>query len=159
MRGGAWNDNPYRFTELAGAPPFDRSAHNGFRCALYPEPDGIPKSAFAMATFGESVDYYKEKPVSEAIFQVYKEQFLYDETDLNARLETRDESSEYWIYERISFDAAYGNERIIANLCLPKNISPPIKPSSISPALPLYSNHRAKTLKTIMNSRFFFPFW
>jgi len=125
MRGGAWNDNPYRFTELAGAPPFDRSSRNGFRCALYPDPDKIPESAFAMTTFGETTDFYKEKPVSEAIFQVYKEQFLYDKTDLNVRLEARDESSEDWIYERITFDAAYGNERIIANLFLPKNTSPP----------------------------------
>ena len=125
MRGGAWNDNPYRFTELAGAPPMDRSSHNGFRCALYPDPDKIPESAFAMTTFGETTDFYKEKPVSEAIFQVYKEQFLYDKTDLNARLEARDESSEDWIYERITFDAAYGNERIIANLFLPKNTPPP----------------------------------
>ncbi len=125
MRGGAWNDNPYRFTELAGAPPFDRSSQNGFRCALYPDPEKIPESAFQMVKFGETTDFYKEKPVSEAIFQVYKEQFLYDKTDLNARLEVRNESSEDWIYERITFDAAYGNEHIIANLFLPKNTPPP----------------------------------
>ncbi len=124
MRGGAWNDNPYRFTELAGAPPFDRSSHNGFRCCLYPDPDKIPESAFAMTTFGETTDFYKEKPVPDSIFQVYKEQFLYDKTDLNARLESRDESSGDWIYERIIFDAAYGNESIIANLFLPKNTPP-----------------------------------
>ncbi len=125
MRGGAWNDNPYRFTELAGAPPFDRSFLNGFRCAFYPDPDKIPESVFAMTTFGEAVDFYKEKPVSEAIYQVYKGQFFYDKTELNERLETRNESSEDWIYERITFDAAYGDERVIANLFLPKNSTPP----------------------------------
>ena len=125
IRGGAWNDNPYRFTELAGAPPFDRSSHNGFRCALYPDPDKIPESAFGMTTFGEAIDFYKEKPVSGAIFQVYKEQFSYDKTDLNVRLETRDESPEDWIHERITFDTPYGNERIIAHLYLPRNAPPP----------------------------------
>ncbi len=125
MRGGAWNDNPYRFTELAGAPPFDRSSQNGFRCALYPDPEKIPESAFQMVKFGETTNFYKEKPISEAIFQVYKEQFSYDKTELNARVESSDESSEDWIYERITFDAAYGNERIIANLFLPKNTPPP----------------------------------
>jgi len=125
MRGGAWNDNPYRFTELAGAPPFDRSSHNGFRCVLYPDPEKIPESAFAMMTFGEGIDFYKEKPVSDAIFQVYKEQFSYDQTDLNERMEGRDESPEDWIYERMTFDSAYGKERIIANLFLPKNTPPP----------------------------------
>jgi dienelactone hydrolase len=123
IRGGAWNDNTYRFTELAGAAPFDRSSHNGFRCAIYSEK--IPESAFAMTTFGEIRDFYKEKPVSEAIFQVYKEQFSYDKTDLHARVESRDESAEDWTSERITFDAAYGNERIIAHLFLPKNTEPP----------------------------------
>jgi hypothetical protein len=125
IRGGAWNDNPYRFTELAGAPPIDRSTQNGFRCALYPDPEKIPESAFQMVKFGETIDFYKEKPVPDPIFQVYKEQFSYDKTELNARVESRNESSEDWIYERITFDAAYGNERIIANLFLPKNTPPP----------------------------------
>ncbi len=125
VRGGAWNDNPYRFKELAQAPPFDRSGKNGFRCALYPDPEKIPKSVFAMTTFAMARDFYKDKPVSDDIFQVYKEQFTYDKTALNAHLESRDESSEDWIKERITFDAAYGGERIIANLFLPKNTEPP----------------------------------
>ncbi|HEC62717.1 MAG TPA: hypothetical protein ENI27_10775, partial [bacterium] len=125
IRGGAWNDNTYAFGARAQAPPFDRSSHNGFRCALYPDPEKIPESAFAMITFGETRDFYKEQPVSDAIFQVYKEQFSYDKTALNARLESRDESSEDWIHERITFDAAYSDERIIAHLFLPKNTDPP----------------------------------
>ena len=125
MRGGAWNDNTYRFTELAGAPPFNRSSRNGFRCAFYPDPDKIPEAAFAIATLGEARDFYKEQPVTEAIFQVYKEQFSYDKTDLHARLESRYESAEDWTSERITFDAAYGNERITASLFLPKNTPPP----------------------------------
>ena len=125
LRGGAWNDNPYRFIELAGAPPFDRSSHNGFRCALYPDPAKIPESVLAMTIFGEPRDFYKEEPVSDAIFQIYKEQFSYDKTDLNARIESRDNSAKDWITERITFDAAYGNERIIAHLFLPKNSPPP----------------------------------
>jgi len=125
IRGGAWGDNSYQFTEARQAPAFDRSYKNGFRCALYPEPEKIPASVFAKTTFGETRDYYKEEPVSDAIFQVYKEQFSYDKTDLNARLESRDDSAEDWIHERITFDAAYGNERIIAHLFLPKNSPPP----------------------------------
>ncbi len=125
IRGGAWNDNTYMFGNWSQAPPFDRSSRNGFRCAFYPDPEKIPESAFQMAKFGETRDFYKEKPVPDSIFQVYKEQFSYDKTDLNAQVESRDESSEGWIKERITFDAAYGGERIIANLFLPKNTSPP----------------------------------
>jgi serine/threonine protein kinase/dienelactone hydrolase len=125
ISGGAWNDNTYMFGNWSQAPPFDRSSKNGFRCALYPNPENIPESAFQMAEFGETRDYYKEKPVPDSIFQVYKEQFSYDKTDLNAQVESRDESSEDWIREKITFDAAYGGERIIAHLFLPKNTAPP----------------------------------
>ncbi len=125
IRGGAWNDATYMFGNLSQAPAFDRSSKNGFRCALYPDPEGIPESAFQMVKLGEAKDFYKEKPAADSIFQVYKEQFSYDKADLNAQLESRDESSEDWITERITFDAAYGGEQVIAILFLPKNISPP----------------------------------
>jgi serine/threonine protein kinase len=124
ISGGAWNDNTYMFGNWSQAPPFDRSSRNGFRCALCPDPEKIPESAFQMAKFGETRDFYKEKPVPDSIFQVYKDQFSYDKTDLNARVESRDESSEDWIKEKITFDAIYGGERIIAHLFLPKNTAP-----------------------------------
>ena len=125
IRGGAWHDNTYRFTELGGAPSFDRSPQNGFRCALYREPGNIPPSALAIATSAGARDFYKERPVSEEVFQVYREQFSYDRIDLDARLESKDESSDDWNHERITFAAAYGNERVIAHLFLPKNTQPP----------------------------------
>jgi len=125
ISGGAWNDNTYMFGRWSQAPPFDRSPKNGFRCALYPDPERIPESAFSLIELGETRDFYKEKPVPDSIFQVYKDQFSYDKTELNSSVESRDESSEYWVQERITFDAAYGSERIIAILFLPKNIAPP----------------------------------
>jgi serine/threonine protein kinase/dienelactone hydrolase len=125
VRGGAWDDNTYMFDSLSQAPPMDRSAKNGFRCALYPHPERIPGSAFQITKLGETKDFYKEKPVPDAVFQVYKEQFAYDKTDLKARVESRQESSEGWIQEKVTFDAAYGGERIIAYLFLPKNTAPP----------------------------------
>ena len=125
IRGGAWNDATYMFGNLSQSPAFDRSSKNGFRCALYSDPERIPESAFQMVKLGETKDFYKEKPVADSIFQVYKEQFSYDKTDLNAQLESRDESSEDWITERITFDAVYGGERIIAVLFLPKYTVPP----------------------------------
>jgi len=78
-----------------------------------------------MAKYGETRDFYKEKPVPDSIFQIYKEQFSYDKTDLKARVESRQESSGGWIQEKITFDAAYGGERVIAYLFLPKNTVPP----------------------------------
>jgi dienelactone hydrolase len=137
IRGGAWGDNTYMFGNWVQAPPMDRSAKNGFRCALYLDPEKIPGSAFEPKKFGAPTDFYKVNPVPDSVFQVYKEQFSYDKTDLKARMESRHESPEGWIQEKITFDAAYGGERVIAYLFLPKNASPPFQtviyfPGSVS---------------------------
>lgn len=125
IRGGAWGENTYMFDIPSQAPAMDRSAKNGIRCALYPDPEIIPEPALQAVNPGEAVDYYKQKPVPDSIFQVYKEQFSYDKTDLGARVEASEESPGGWIREKVTFDAAYGGERIMAYLFLPKNISPP----------------------------------
>ena len=82
-------------------------------------------------------DFYREKPVPDSIFQVYREQFSYDKTDLKARVESRQESPGGWIQEKITFDAAYGGERVMAYLFLPRNTAPPYQtviyfPGSVS---------------------------
>jgi dienelactone hydrolase len=130
IRGGAWGDATYMFCSLTQSPAMDRSAKNGVRCALYPDREIIPDSAFqtikilGLPLLGEMADITKETPVTDPIFQVFKEQFSYDKTDLRARVDARKETPE-WSQERISFDAAYGGERVIAWLFLPKNAAPP----------------------------------
>ncbi|MEE9152151.1 MAG: SUMF1/EgtB/PvdO family nonheme iron enzyme, partial [Thermoplasmata archaeon] len=158
ISGGAWNDNTYMFGEWSQAPPFDRSSKNGFRCALYPDPEKIPESAFQMAKSGETIDFYKEKPVSDPIFQVYKEQVSYDKTDLNARVESRDESSEYWIQEKITFDAAYGRERVIAILFLPKNTAPPYQTVIYFPGAQAVPRNSSKDIVTDLEFNVFLSF-
>ena len=72
-----------------------------------------------------TTDFAKQKPVTDAVFQVYKEQFSYDKKDLNARVEWRNQSSAEWVQERVVVDAAYGNEKLALYLFLPRRISPP----------------------------------
>jgi len=158
ITGGAWNDNTYMFGHWSQAPPFDRSPKNGFRCALYPDPEKVPKSAFLMAESDETIDFYKEKPVPDSIFQVYKEQFSYDKADLNARVESRDESSEDWIKERITFDAAYGGERIIAILFLPKNTLPPYQTVIYFPGVQAQWRNSSKKLESTREFQVFLSF-
>jgi dienelactone hydrolase len=125
IRGGAWDDATYMFYMATQSPSFDRSPKNGFRCVLYPDLDDIPERAFEPHQLAKRPNFYEIQPVSDSIFQVYKEQFFYDKTELNAQIEERNENAEYWVHEKITFDATYGNERIIAHLFLPKNASPP----------------------------------
>ena len=105
----------------------DRSPKNGFRCALYPSPEKIPKKAFQEEGLPEDEfpDLYKQRPVADSVFQAYREQFSYDKADLQARVEWRKENSEGWIQEKVTFDAAYGGERVIAYLFLPREHAPP----------------------------------
>jgi cephalosporin-C deacetylase-like acetyl esterase len=125
LRGGAWNDAEYMYRNITTAAPFDRSEKNGFRCVLYFDQERIPENLFLSYTTQVLRDYHKETPVSDEVFNWYKEQSSYDKTDLNARVEMREESSDEWIHEKITFDAAYANERMIAHLFLPKKYATP----------------------------------
>jgi hypothetical protein len=56
IRGGAWGDNTYEFGSRRHAPATDRSAKNGFRCALYPNPEKIPATALQFENLVEPGD-------------------------------------------------------------------------------------------------------
>jgi eukaryotic-like serine/threonine-protein kinase len=125
LRGGAWNDQTYMFGNITQALAFDRSETNGFRCVKYR--DGWTPPEKLLAPYGSSAvrDFAKEKPVSDEVFAVYRRRFDYDARDLEPRVEARDESRPDWIRERVSFTAAYDDERVIAQLYLPRTGRPP----------------------------------
>ncbi len=125
LRGGAWNDATYLFGNISQASAFDRSQKNGFRCVLYTDLESVPREAFQPVAIREMPDFYKEGIIPDSVFQVYRDQFSYDPKDLRAEVERRTEDSEDWVQERVSFDAAYGDERVSAHIFLPKNASPP----------------------------------
>jgi dienelactone hydrolase len=125
VRGGAWDDNAYMFSNWSQAGPFTRSERNGFRCAVYPGADAIPPAAFEPVQAGEKPDLRTSPPVSDEVFQAYLAQFSYDRTPLNAEIEWRDESNEDWGHEKVSFDGPHGEERIPAHLFLPAHAHPP----------------------------------
>ena len=123
--GGAWEDEPYTFAVWTARDPFDRSAGNGFRCVRAAAPMPLPGALLSAVTFPRPRDYSKEKPASDHLFNVFKGLYSYDKLDLDAKVESRDESALHWIKEKISFNAAYGNERMTAYLFLPKKGRPP----------------------------------
>jgi len=148
ISGAAYDDVSYQYTTWSQLPPFDRSPQNGFRCARYIEKEKIPESAFRRIDFGfPERDYSHEVPVSDDIFNVYKNQFRYDSTALDAVIEERDEEHNNWIVEKITFNAAYENDRMIAYLYLPKNSSPPYQ------TLVFYPGSYAVTEKDLKSSR------
>lgn len=120
--GGGWNDATYMFNDAFEQPAWDRSVTNGLRLALYGDEDfaaaGIPIKQPIR-------DFFAEQPVSDETYKVFLSMFAYDPAPLNATVEVRDTTPEDWVRERISFDAAYGGERMLANLFVPKSARPP----------------------------------
>jgi len=122
--GGASTDMPYMYSEPDARPPFDRSATNGFRLIKSGSPEPLSASLTVPLSFQKS-DYRSFKPVPDSVFQMYERMYAYDRSPLDAKIESEDDSSPYWREQRITFNAAYGNERVIAHLFLPKNVSAP----------------------------------
>ena len=131
FRGGAWNNNIYAFDYLSQAPAFDRSSTNGIRCVIYPEQDSIPLDAFKQVTMELHTVNYELKPVSDEVFEIYRENYSYDKINLDAEIVSIDTSNNNWIEERVIFNASYGNEQVSGHLFLPKNVTPPLSGSDL----------------------------
>jgi len=120
--GGAWNTSSAEYFEPGVLPPLNRSPNSGFRCVR----NTAPLPAAATAEIRQEIrDFSKAKPASDEVFRIYKTMYAYDHTPLNAKLEPVDQDSADWHKEKITFDAAYGKERMAAYLFLPTNVRPP----------------------------------
>lgn len=121
-RGGAWNEPIWMFSGLDPRDPWDRSHKNGIRCGRY----GAQAESGLRAPVTSPVhDFRKEKPVSHEVFRLYRSLYAYDPADLDSRVEGVDEENSYWKREKISFAAAYGNERVFGYFYIPKRGTPP----------------------------------
>lgn len=131
--GGAWSEQSYMFSSANTIEPFDRSLTNGFRCMKNLTPESTPEEAKQPVPTPSLRDYTKETPVSDEIFRVYTRLYAFDRSDLAPEIEFADESPKYWVKEKISYNTAYGNERMFAYLFLPKTASPPYQTLVIFP--------------------------
>jgi dienelactone hydrolase len=124
--GGAWNEPNYMFIDPDAQSPFLRASNVGFRCAKYVDPHSIPKAA-TDPVLSPRRDFANQKPSSDAIFEAYRSLYSYDRLPLNATVETFGKDDEDWKAEKITYSAAYGNERATTYLFLPKKGTPPFQ--------------------------------
>jgi dienelactone hydrolase len=126
LLGGGSGEQTYMFGEEDSLSPWNRSPLNGFRCVQHPQGE----ASLAPALF-RPLDLYPMRDLSDLDsftdeeFRSLKAQYQYDRTPLSPKVEKIENSSPFWRKEKITFNAAYDNERMIAYLFLPKTANPP----------------------------------
>ena len=124
IMGGGFGEPNYMFYETDAQSPWDRQPNFGFRCAKLESPPST--DVLSVPSKATARDYWKEKPVSNDVFKAYTGLYAYDKAELNAQVEETT-PMENWSREKVSFDAAYGHERVTVYLFLPKSSSPPFQ--------------------------------
>ena len=125
IAGGSWNEAPFAVLEMnTGAnSPLDRSPGNGFRLAI--TRDSPEAAELARTPLSPAPEIVPREPVSDEVFAALSRVFDYNaQAPLNAAIESRDETR-LWTRERITFDAAYGQDRVTLYLYLPRNTERP----------------------------------
>ena len=129
--GGGWSDPPYGFVDAYAQSAFDRSQINGFRTIrqLGDEPNMAQLVRTLEVPFR---DFLNEPIASDDEFTLYLKQFDYDPLQLRATLEEEIEVP-FGRRQKVSFDAAYGGERMMAYLFLPEHGRPPYQVALVFP--------------------------
>jgi formylglycine-generating enzyme required for sulfatase activity/dienelactone hydrolase len=129
--GGGWDEPSYRFAETDAQDPWARSTRFGVRLARNIGAVGAAAAAPIARVYGDPKSVI---PESDAAVEGYRRFYAYDRTPLNARIDEVDDSSPYWRKETVSFDAAYGRERVPAKLFIPRNATPPYQTVVVFPS-------------------------
>ena len=120
--GGAWDEPSYVFNAPDARDPFWRTISIGFRCVKRSAPP--PPGSFAPISV-PGYDLSRQPSAGDEAYRIFAGLHQYTPGELDSRMEHADDSSRYWTHQTVSFKAAYGNDRVLAHLFLPKNALPP----------------------------------
>ncbi|MFA5831864.1 MAG: protein kinase [Bacteroidota bacterium] len=148
--GGSWKDEPYTLYKWSGLSPFDRSATNGFRCIQSTENLPDTGRAWKFVKQRNILNCRSIKPCSEETYNYIKRMYSYDQSDLHSVVESRDNTSEEWIKERIVVDAAYSNERLPMDIFIPRTAVKPIQPVLYFPGSAAFDVRDSRLLQLSM---------
>jgi len=124
--GGGWSDPAYFFNDADARSPWDRSPALGFRCMKPTEDRPLPAALTDRVPF-QFRDFSHERPVSDEVFRAFRTQYAYDRGDLAPIVRAADDTPRDWRHETVEISAAYGAERFVVHLYLPKRASPPFE--------------------------------
>ncbi len=127
LLGGGWNDPDYLAANTSyRQPPFDRSPTNGIRLVRYLDESPALERALAPAPPRRVPDLRRAGSVSADVLAIYRRMYAYDPVQLDARIESTD-TARHWVRQQISFNAAYGGERMLLYLYLPLRARAPLQ--------------------------------
>jgi eukaryotic-like serine/threonine-protein kinase len=136
--GGSFGEPEYMFSHSDTQSSWERRPNFGFRCAKLDSP---PSPTATARIIVNTLDYMNEKPVSDNVFQAYAAQYAYDKSELNAQVEQTTPPAR-WSREKVSFDAAYGHERVPIYLFLPAKVPPPFQTVVFFPGAGAFLNDK-----------------
>jgi predicted esterase len=110
--------------DAASLSPFDRSPTNGFRLATTRDEPDVARLLRQPIVRDEEERF--GEPVTDDVYAALLSNYQYDRGPLDARIEET-EDSRYWTRQRISFNAAYGEQRTTLYLYLPRAAEPPLQ--------------------------------
>ena len=119
--GGGWNEPNYMYEDRDAQPPFS---------ACRPMDSVSSRTSIRSrrrrwhSCRRRTRDYTVQKPIDDAAFAIARSVYRYDPRPLDAETELSADTPD-WRRETVTFDAAYGDERVIAHLYLPKSATPP----------------------------------
>jgi dienelactone hydrolase len=130
--GGGWEDAEYLTNNLLFRPEFDRTPSNGVRLFSLADDDTTLARLSGPQLRVERRDFRGFKAVGDAEFAVYRRMYDYDHRPLDAKVEAEG-VREHYRWQKVSFSAGYGFERMIAYVLLPKNATAPFEPVILWP--------------------------
>jgi hypothetical protein len=126
--GGAYSDPHYvvheSILDAAHLPPMDRSPVNGFRLAK--TADEPAAKSYIRARLPDEEEFVVPEPVPDAVFNAYRNNFNYDDSPLNATIESSQVSDTHTRFH-VTFDTPYGDDRAGLYLYLPGTGKPPFQ--------------------------------
>jgi dipeptidyl aminopeptidase/acylaminoacyl peptidase len=152
IAGGAFNEPSYTYGEPGAVPPLDRSANRGLRVARY---EGAASADASLPVVQHQFDPAEWQPVDDATFAVYRSLFTRPTGELRAEVESVDDVSAHYRWERVRYDAGSAGERMQAHLLLPKNARPPYQAVVYFPPSPAEKISSSQTLDSLPWFEFF----
>ena len=117
LRGGAWNESSYRFTDVDVASPWTRKTTYGFRCAKYlSEVDPTPDSRKSWQRGPWSTSDRRRVQLDAILpWYQYNKRLAFDDEVVMGNL-----SSDKFLHKIVRINAAYANERFAIHFFLPR---------------------------------------